>query len=120
MICNSEAIGINIGRYLPESAFNNMGGEAVPSRSNLLNQMQSKKYIIGKFFGGILEIRKTVASEDNNHICIGIVLKGFIDHDTGIVSDPFRVLITGGMFLWQKLLTMKRDCLYTLIMIQPL
>ena len=53
-----------------------------------LKQIQTREYLIPEILNAIKDIRRSVASEGINPICIGIAAKGFIDHSSGIVLGP--------------------------------
>jgi glucokinase len=88
MFNHAAAIGADIGRTSLKIAVVKIGGEIITVKSYPLNQKQSKDYLISKLFEAIREIRQTVASEGINPICVGIAVKGFIDHKNGIVLGP--------------------------------
>ena len=88
MYNHAAAIGIDIGTYSLKIAVVKSEGEIVSEKSYSLNQKRTKDYLISKLFYAIRDIRKAVASEGLNPICIGIAAKGFIDHKAGIVIGP--------------------------------
>jgi glucokinase len=88
MFNHTSAIGADIGRYSLNIAVVKMGGEVLAIKSFPLKQKQTKDYILTKLFEAIKEIRRTVAADGINPICIGIAAKGFIDHKNGIVLGP--------------------------------
>ncbi|MCX6254496.1 MAG: ROK family protein [Bacteroidia bacterium] len=85
---HAAALGADIGRNSLKIAVVKIGGEIVVVKSYPLNQKQSRDYLIPKLLEAIREIRKSVASEGINPICVGIAAKGFIDHKSGIVLGP--------------------------------
>jgi glucokinase len=85
---HTAAIGIDIGRNSIKTAVVNIRGEVLASRSFPLESLQTKDYLISKLLNAIQEIRKSVALEGINPICIGTAAKGFIDHAAGIVLGP--------------------------------
>jgi glucokinase len=88
MFNSTTAIGIDIGRNSIKTAVVNIRGEVLASRSFPLESLQTKDYLISKLLNAIQEIRKSVALEGINPICIGTAAKGFIDHAAGIVLGP--------------------------------
>jgi len=88
MFNHTSAIGADIGRYSLNIAVVKMGGEVLAIKSFPLKQKQTKDYILTKLLEAIKEIRRTVAADGINPICIGIAAKGFIDHKNGIVLGP--------------------------------
>jgi glucokinase len=88
MFNHAAAIGADIGRYSLKIAVVKIGGEIIAVKPYPLNQKQSRDYLITILLQAIREIRQTVASEGINPICVGIAVKGFIDHISGIVLGP--------------------------------
>jgi len=88
MFNHTAAIGIDIGRNSIKTAVVNIRGEVLASRAFPLNSLQTKDYLISKLLNAIQEIRRSVAIEGINPICIGTAAKGFIDHAAGIVLGP--------------------------------
>jgi glucokinase len=88
MFNHAAAIGIDIGRNSIKIAVVKISGEFVSMKSFPLKQIQTKEYIIAELFHAIKDIRRSVASEGINPICIGTAAKGFIDHASGIVLGP--------------------------------
>jgi glucokinase len=88
MFNHAAAIGIDIGRNSIKIAVVKISGEVVSVKSFPLKQTQTKDYIISELFHAIKDIRRSVASEGINPICIGTAAKGFIDHASGIVLGP--------------------------------
>jgi len=88
MFDNTTAIGIDIGRNSINTAVVNIRGEVLASRSFSIDSFQTKDYLISMLLDAIQEIRRMVASEGINPICIGTAAKGFIDHAAGIVLGP--------------------------------
>jgi glucokinase len=88
MFDNTTAIGIDIGRNSINAAVVNIRGEVLASRSFPLGSLQTKDYLISKLLNAVQEIRRSVAPEGINPICIGTAAKGFIDHAAGIVLGP--------------------------------
>ena len=88
MFNHAAAIGIDIGHFLIKIAVVKIDGEIIDVKSYPLAQNQTREYIIGKIVGAIRDIRKHVAGEGINPICIGISAKGFIDNTSGIIIGP--------------------------------
>jgi glucokinase len=88
MFRHAAAIGADIGHNSLRIAVVKMEGEVIALKVHPLNEKQSKGYLIEKLLEAISEIRKTVASEGVNPICTGISVKGFIDHQNGLVLGP--------------------------------
>jgi glucokinase len=88
MFNHAAAIGVDIGRNLINLAVVKIHGEVVCVKSFPLLQTQTREYIITELLNDIKEIRRTVAVEGVNPICIGTAAKGFIDHNTGVVLGP--------------------------------
>jgi glucokinase len=63
-------------------------GEVIAAKSFPLIQPQTREYIISQLLNAVSDIRKSVAPEGINPICIGTAAKGFIDHTSGIVLGP--------------------------------
>jgi glucokinase len=88
MFNHAAAIGIDIGRNSIRIAIVKISGEVIATKSYPLDQPQTREYVISSLLNGISDIRKSVASEGVNPICIGTAAKGFIDHASGIVLGP--------------------------------
>lgn len=88
MFTHASSIGIDIGRNFLEIAVIKIDGEIISELSYPLLDIQSKTYIIGKLLEAISEIRRKVALDGINPMCIGIAAKGFVDHREGIVLGP--------------------------------
>jgi glucokinase len=88
MFNHAAAIGVDIGRNSIKAAVVRIHGEVIFTRSFPLDQTQTREYIIAQLLNAIGEIRKSVAAEGINPICIGTAAKGFIDHNSGIVLGP--------------------------------
>jgi glucokinase len=88
MFRHAAAIGADIGHNTLRIAVVKMEGEVIASKVHPLDEKQSKDYLVVKLLEAISDIRKTVASEGVNPICTGISVKGFIDHQNGIVLGP--------------------------------
>src|SRR5450756_2514650 len=88
MFNHAAAIGVDIGRNSIKIAVVKISGEVIATKSFPLNQIQTRDYIISMLLQAISDIRKSVALEDINPICIGTAAKGFIDHTSGIVLGP--------------------------------
>ena len=88
MFSQTAAIGADIGRYSFDIAVVNFGGDVITRKSIPLKREYSKDYLILKLVKAISEIRSEVASDGINPICTGISVKGFIDHQAGIVLGP--------------------------------
>jgi glucokinase len=88
MFNHAAAIGADIGRNLIKVAVVKIDGEIIAVKSYPLVLKQTREYMIGKILEAISEIRKTVAPEGINPICIGTSAKGFIDHKSGIINGP--------------------------------
>ena len=88
MFKNTAAIGADIGRFSFDVAVVNYGGEVIDRKSFPLGRAYTKDYLISRLVRAIAEIRLSVAADGINPICIGISVKGFIDHQAGIVIGP--------------------------------
>jgi glucokinase len=88
MFNHAAAIGVDIGRNSIKIAVVKINGEVITSRSYDLDQTQTREYLISRLLSSITDLRKSVATEGINPICIGIAAKGFIDHTSGIVLGP--------------------------------
>jgi glucokinase len=88
MFNHAAAIGIDIGRTSIKIAVVKISGEVISVKSFPLKQIQTREYLIPEILNAIKDIRRSVASEGINPICIGIAAKGFIDHSSGIVLGP--------------------------------
>jgi glucokinase len=93
MFKHASAIGADIGKYSLKIAVVKTGGEIVSVKSYPLVQKQSRDYLISKLTDAVRDIRKNVAAEGINPICIGIAAKGFIDHKAGIVIGPDQGIV---------------------------
>src|SRR5450756_1832459 len=88
MFNHAAAIGVDIGRNSIKIAVVKISGEVIATKSFPLNQIQTRDYIISMLLQAIRDIRKSVALEGINPICIGTAAKGFIDHTSGMVLGP--------------------------------
>ncbi len=88
MFNHAAAIGVDIGRNSIKIAVVKISGEVIATKAFPLNQIQTRDYIIAMLIQAISDIRKSVALEGINPICIGTAAKGFIDHITGMVLGP--------------------------------
>jgi glucokinase len=88
MFNHAAAIGADIGRNSIKIAVVKIHGEVIATKSYILASEQTKEYVISKLLYAIKDIRKSVAAEGINPICVGIAAKGFIDHMSGIVIGP--------------------------------
>lgn len=88
MFNHAAAIGVDIGRNSIKIAVVKNSGEVISVKSFPLKQMQTREYLLSELLNAIRDIRRSVASEGINPICIGTSAKGFIDHSTGIVLGP--------------------------------
>src|SRR5664280_329608 len=88
MFNHAAAIGIDIGPTSLPIAVVKISGEVISVKSFPLKQIQTREYLIPEILNAIKDIRRSVASEGINPICIGIAAKGFIDHSSGIVLGP--------------------------------
>jgi glucokinase len=88
MFNHAAAIGIDIGRNSIKIAVVKISGEVISVKSFPLKQIQTREYLITELLNAIKDIRRLVASEGINPICIGTAAKGFIDHSSGIVLGP--------------------------------
>jgi glucokinase len=88
MFKNTAAIGADIGRFSFDVAIVNFGGEVIRRKSHPLEHDYTKDYLISRLLKAIAEIRLSVAAMGVNPICTGISVKGFIDHQAGIVIGP--------------------------------
>lgn len=88
MFKNTAAIGADIGRFSFDVAVVNFGGEVIASKSFPLAKAYTKDYLISRLVKAIAEMRSLVAGDGINPISIGISVKGFIDHQAGIVIGP--------------------------------
>lgn len=88
MFNHAAAIGVDIGRNLIRIAVVKISGEVIATKSFPLDQIQTRDYIISMVLQAISDIRKLVALEGINPICVATAAKGFIDHTKGIVLGP--------------------------------
>jgi glucokinase len=88
MLNHAAAIGIDIGWNSIKIAVVKISGEVISVKSFPLKQIRSREYLIPELLKSIKDIRRTVASEGINPICIGTAAKGFVDHASGIVLGP--------------------------------
>ncbi len=88
MFRHTAAIGADIGRLSLKIAVVRAEGELIEVRSFPLTRKHTKTYILSRLADGIEQMRKLVAPEGINPICIGISAKGFIDHQEGTVLGP--------------------------------
>lgn len=88
MFNHSAAIGVDIGRNSIKIAVVKISGEVISVKSFPLKQVQTREYLLTELLNAIKDIRRSVASEGINPICIGTAAKGFIDHASGIVLGP--------------------------------
>ncbi len=88
MFRHASAIGADIGHNKLRIAVVRMEGNIIASKAYPLNEFRTKDSLIAILLAAIRDIRKTVASESVNPICTGISVKGFIDHQNGIVLGP--------------------------------
>jgi glucokinase len=88
MFNHAAAIGVDIGRNSIKIAVVKINGDVITSKSYNLDQIQTREYLLSRLLSCITDLRKSVASEGINPICIGIAAKGFIDHTSGIVLGP--------------------------------
>jgi glucokinase len=88
MFNHAAAIGADIGRDAIKIAVVRIDGEIVAARSYPLKQIQTRDYLLDRILEAIRDIRKIVAEEGVNPICIGTSAKGFIDHKAGIILGP--------------------------------
>jgi glucokinase len=88
MFNHASAIGVDIGQNSIEIAVVKVDGEIVTTKAYPLNEHQTRDYLIKTLLEAIVDIRKIVAAGSINPICIGISVKGFIDHKSGIVLGP--------------------------------
>lgn len=88
MFKQAAAIGADIGNFSLKIAVVNFGGEVISVKSYPLNRVQTKDYLISKLVTAIGDIRSTVAISGINPLCVGISVKGFIDHQAGVIFGP--------------------------------
>ncbi len=88
MFRHTAAIGADIGRFSFDVAVVNFGGEVITRKSFPFEHANTKDSLISKLVKAIAGIRLSVATLGINPICIGISVKGFIDHHDGIVLGP--------------------------------
>lgn len=88
MFNHAAAIGVDIGRNSIKIAVVKINGDVITSKSVNLDQIQTREYLLSRLLSSITDLRKSVATEGINPICIGIAAKGFIDHTSGIVLGP--------------------------------
>ncbi len=88
MFNHAAAIGTDIGRFSIKIAVVRIDGEIIAVRSYPLDQEQTRDYLIERILEAVKEIRRVVAAEGINPICIGISAKGFIDNRSGIIVGP--------------------------------
>lgn len=84
----AAAIGIDIGRYHIRIAVLKIEGDVLCEESYQLNRKQDKDYLVTVLVEAIRKIRKKIARDGINPICIGIAAKGFVDQQAGIVLGP--------------------------------
>ena len=88
MFKQAAAIGADIGNFSLKIAVVNFGGEVISVKSHPLKRVQTKDYLITKIVSAVRDIRATVAADGINPLCIGISVKGFIDHQAGVIFGP--------------------------------
>ena len=88
MFNHAAAIGIDIGRNSIKIAIVKINGEVIATKAYPLKQIQNRDYLLSKLLQAIRDIRKSVAADGVNPICVGTAAKGFIDHNSGIVLGP--------------------------------
>jgi len=88
MFKHAAAIGADIGNFSLKIAVVTFSGEVVSVKSFPLDTIQTKDYLISKLVRAVADIRATVAMQGINPISIGISVKGFIDHQAGVVFGP--------------------------------
>ncbi|HKK41848.1 MAG TPA: ROK family protein [Bacteroidales bacterium] len=88
MFRHASAIGADIGHNTLRIAVVKMEGDILASNTYPLNELKSRDSLINTLLTAIRDIRKAVASEGVNPICTGISVKGFIDHQNGVVLGP--------------------------------
>ena len=84
----AAAIGIDIGRYFLRTAVIRIEGEVLYKDVVDLKETQDKDYLLSQIKTSIQKTRQYVAPKGINPICIGIAVKGFVDHQAGIVLGP--------------------------------
>lgn len=84
----AAAIGIDIGRYFLRTAVVRIEGEVLYKDVIDLREIQDKDYLLSQIKSSIQKTRQFVATKGINPICIGIAVKGFVDHQAGIVLGP--------------------------------
>jgi glucokinase len=84
----AAAIGIDIGRYFLRTAVVRIEGEVLYKDVVDLRETQDKDYLLSQIKTSIQKTRQFVAPKGINPICIGIAVKGFVDHQAGIVLGP--------------------------------
>lgn len=89
MFKNTAAIGADIGRDSISLAVVRSSGEIIDSISVPLDEKsKTKDSVVKSLASGIIDIRSRVADKGFNPICIGVSVKGFIDHKNGIALGP--------------------------------
>ena len=88
MFRHATAIGADIGHKTLRIAVVKMEGEIIASKNYPLTEPLSRDTLINSLLLAVRDIRRKVASEGVNPICIGISVKGFIDHRAGVVLGP--------------------------------
>jgi len=88
MIKNAAAIGADIGRFSFDIAVVNSGGNVISRKSVPLEPVYTKDFLITRLLKAIMDMRLSVAALGVNPICVGFSVKGFIDHQAGIVIGP--------------------------------
>jgi glucokinase len=84
----AAAVGIDIGRYFLRTAVVRIEGEVLYKDVIDLRENQDKDYLLSQLKTSIQKARQFVAPKGVNPICIGIAVKGFVDHQAGIVLGP--------------------------------
>src|SRR4030043_1871787 len=88
MLKNAAAIGADIGRFSFDIAVVNSGGNVISRKSVPLEPVYTKDFLITRLLKAIMDMRLSVAALGVNPICVGFSVKGFIDHQAGIVIGP--------------------------------
>ncbi len=88
MFKNTAAIGADIGRFSFDVAIVNFNGEVIRRKTFPLEREYNKDFLISRLVKAIAEMRLSVAAMGVNPLCTGISVKGFINHESGIVIGP--------------------------------
>ncbi|MCU0473579.1 MAG: ROK family protein [Bacteroidales bacterium] len=99
MFKQAAAIGADIGNFSLKIAVVNFGREVLSVKSYPLKHVQTKDYLLSKIVSAVRDIRATVALDGINPLSIGISVKGFIDHQSGVIFVGLRSTGIGGWII---------------------